>query len=120
MKIIVFCCLFAVCSCWGTRNYEPQYLYNKVGFRPDRRPVTSNIESNEIHSIAPDRNYYNGYNVNSRSLGRVVGGSRFYKNPYAIPAAQPPQNYPGSYNVYDADRFYVPPNSYRYIEKPGN
>lgn len=123
MKVILFLCLFAVTSCWGTRNYEDQYLYDKVGFKANRRPVTSNRESNKIHSIAPNRNYYDGYNRAPIYPGAVRGGSRFYANPYAIPPAQIPQGqeYQGGYSgykVYDADRFYVPPNSYRYIEKP--
>ena len=131
MRIILFLCLLFVFSC-GTRNYDEQYLYDKVGFKGDRRPVTSSIGSKTIHSIAPTRqdpinNYHRGgYN---QGYNQPVGGSRFYSNPYAIPPAQipptqiphPQQGYQGGYNnykVYDADRFYVPPNSYRYIEKP--
>lgn len=119
MRIIYFLCLFALCSCWGTRNYKEEYLYNKVGFIPSRRPVITNRESHKINSIAPTINYYSGYNVPENNSG--VGGSRFYNDPYSIPASQIPQSYQGNYNnykVYDADRFYVPPNSYRYIEKP--
>lgn len=119
MRIILFLCLFLLCGCWGTRGLEEQYLYDKVGFRGNRRPVINNFESNKINSLAPDRiNYYNGYNGSSP----MVGGSRFYVNPYAIPAEQIPAGYSGRgyypYKAYDDDRYYVAPNSYRYIEKP--
>lgn len=119
MRIILFLCLFLLCGCWGTRGLEEQYLYDKVGFKGNRRPVTNNYESKKIHSVVPDRrNYYNGYN----GAPPMVGGSRFYVNPYAIPAAQPVTGYSHQgyypYRAYDADRYYVAPNSYRYIEKP--
>ncbi len=37
------------------------------------------------------------------------GGSRFYSNPYAIPAAT-------QYPYYDADQYYVPPTYYNNVE----
>lgn len=40
-----------------------------------------------------------------------VPASRYYSNPYAIP----PSN---SYQRYDADQYYVPPNYYQNIERP--
>lgn len=136
---LLFCVLF-VSSCWGTRDYDKKYLYDQVGFKGQNRPVRSNYESNrdsqktnKINSIAPQGSYYYDYGTPSQPQApaprRAIntfngGGSRFYSNPYAIPAAQVPQgyysnSYPG-YRVYDADRFYVPPNSYRYIEKDNN
>ena len=40
-----------------------------------------------------------------------VPASRFYSNPYAIPAA------PTGYQRYDMDQYYVPPTRYRNIER---
>jgi len=40
-----------------------------------------------------------------------VPASRFYSNPYAIPAA------PRGYQRYDIDQYYVPPTRYRNIER---
>lgn len=138
LKLLALFCLFSLFNCGGSRNYKEEFLYDKVGFTGDRRPVKSVYESNaagrdnKIQSLEPDANYYQGgYNYAPAPVRQVntYGGSRFYSNPYAIPAAQVPQDqipqgyYPGGYNnyrVYDADGFYVPPNSYRYIEKRDN
>jgi hypothetical protein len=151
IKLALLLAIFIVSSCWGTKDYDKKYLYDQVGFKGNDRPIRTNYQSNQDsqkvnkrNTIPPEQNYYYGYGSVPPSMPAVApvqirpqastpqravstfngGGSRFYSNPYAIPAAQVPQGYyPNAYagyTVYDADRFYVPPNSYRYIEKSNN
>lgn len=104
--------ILLVISC-GSRNYKEQYLYDKVGFSAGRRPV--NVDQNKkIKKTNPIPNYYYKYNSEYS-----YPGSKYYSNPYNIPPAKLPQQ--SGYQprpVYDADQYYVLPNSYKYIERP--
>jgi hypothetical protein len=76
--------------------------------------------SSEVQNLQGEKNRDSGYSQDYRSYAppaqypaRVQPASRFYSNPYAIPATS-------RYPQYDADQYYVPPTYYRNIEQPNN
>lgn len=92
-------------------SYDP-YLYDRPGFDYGTRPVVQGNPNAPVR-VSPDYYYrqpavrpnqyyqqrqqrYQPYNGN---------GSRYYSNPYALPAN-------GAYPNYDADQYYVPPTYY--------
>lgn len=77
---------------YGNQGYVPtQPVYQQQPYYQQQQP------------------YYQQQQYRSPYQQRVVPGSRFYSNPYAIP---PSTQYP----QYDADQYYVPPTYYQNIE----
>lgn len=118
-------CLIAISSC-----SKQIYLYDQVGFEEGRRPNESVTGSNSggpvpngYYRTAPTAPYQQNnyapyppqqyqqpyqqpaYQPPYQPPYQPVPASRFYSNPYAIPASPYP-------STYDADQYYVPPNQY--------
>lgn len=119
------CCLEIACvllllglsSCGG----DDPYLYDRTGFDQDSRPVVSPNPSAPKTAVpdyyrqqqyAPYQQQYAyppAYQQPVYAYPQYQGGgSRYYSNPYAIPAA-PAVPY---YQRYDVDQYYVPPTYY--------
>lgn len=113
-------------SCSDQRSYEA--LYDMPGFDPGTRPnmfLNSNQNSNRNtnDSITYEEFYQKDFNANQqdriiteqiinnrRRQDPSAARSRFYNNPYDFVR-------PNFYPVPDIDRYYVPPNYYRNIER---
>lgn len=118
--------LLTLTSCFG----KDPYLYDKPGF--DSGTMPGGYNPNSPKKSAPDyyrqpqypnyqpapyqqqpqqqQYYYQPYAAPQQQYQQPQGGSRFYTNPYAIPAA------PNGYQYYDTDQYYVAPYQYNNIE----
>jgi hypothetical protein len=112
-----------------TGCYSDPYLYDRAGFEPGTTPSQDPGMSGSQNRVAPDYYYrqpqgYNNqggqpypsqnYQYQNQYQQPQYGspyqvypapGSRYYSNPYAIPASP-------YYPQYDADQYYVPPAYY--------
>ncbi len=120
--IFLFISLAFLFSC-GSK----EYLYDKVGFELGEYP---NKPDPRINKTAPDYYYraaptvpqdypvqpyyyapppayaYPAQQAYVPAPYQQFPASRYYSDPYAIPAS------PYNYQVYDADQYYTPPSSY--------
>lgn len=116
-----------------------EHLYDKVGFDPGAAPNAAQYGNPRINRTAPDYYYRaaptvpQGYNAPQQYYApppayaypqqqqpyvpqyQQVPASRYYSNPYEIPAA--PYGYQ---QAYDADQYYTPPSAYYGAEPTQN
>ncbi len=111
-----------------TGCYSDPYLYDRAGFEPGTTPSQDQNINGSQNRVAPDyyyrqqqglsqggqpyppqnyqyQNQYQQPQYGSPYQVYPTPGSRYYSNPYAIPASP-------YYPQYDADQYYVPPAYY--------
>ena len=120
--------LVAACS-------KDPYLYDRTGFDEGARPVVA-PNPNSPNTVSPDyyrqqnpyqyqqpnpyQSYAPPYQQQYQQAPSYAvpyqqgGGSRYYSNPYSIPAA--PAG-PGYYQRSDVDQYYSPPTYYNNVEQ---
>jgi hypothetical protein len=118
-KIIKFSYLllytFLIFSCAPVDKYSDERgeLRNNLNSQPRQDPTNYYYQQPQVPNSYQQRQpyYYQQQQQQYAPQNYGVPASRYYSNPYAIP----PSN---SYQRYDADQYYVPPNYYQNIESP--
>lgn len=96
------------------QRVQPNYQGTNLRRAPQRQAnQTQGVQGQNYQNNSGGFVEYNSQFIqpsNNRQASRTVPGSRFYSNPYAIPASS-------QYMRYDTDQYYAPPLHSQNVEK---